>query len=107
MSLSQVMPLLVSIGMLGASANFRTLFCLLPSPCSGALKFSCAHIPPAPACLDAFWPCCDGKGCLRALRTLKEVLGGVRALQIYRVVAGHHKSVNLKKFASGMCGFKG
>lgn len=40
-------------------------------PCSGALNSSCVHVPPAPACLDAFWPCCDGKGCLRALRNFK------------------------------------
>lgn len=25
----------------------------------------------------------------------------------FRVAAGHHKSVNSIKFASGMCGFKG
>lgn len=59
------------------------------------------------SCLDAFWPCWDGKGCLRALTALKEALWGVRALQIYGVVAGHQKSVNLIKFASGMCRFKG
>lgn len=29
------------------------------------------------------------------------------ALQIYRVAAGHQKSVNLIKSALGMCGFKG